>query len=48
MVPKESGFNLRKETCITVILMTVGFITFVNSLKKLLWTCLFGYTPMVK
>ncbi len=32
---------LRKETHITVILMTVVFIVFVNSLEKLLWTCIF-------
>ena len=32
---------LWKETRITIILMTVVFITFLNSLEKLLWTCLF-------
>ena len=33
---------------ITVILMTVVFIMFDNSLEKLLWTCLFWYPPTVK
>ena len=36
------------ETCITIILMTLVFITFVNSLDKLLWTCLWVSTPLVK